>query len=46
MAVRAISLSIGMVAATALLCLSVYSADAVAGKVPYDGYGVSAIAQR
>ncbi|MEM5500086.1 MULTISPECIES: hypothetical protein [Ahrensia] len=45
MAVRAITLSIAMIAATALWGLSVYSADAMAGKVSHDGYGVSSITQ-
>ncbi|WP_160316280.1 hypothetical protein [Ahrensia marina] len=44
MALRAITLSVGMIAATALWGLSVYSADAMAGKVSDDGYGVSAVA--
>lgn len=41
MTLRTVYLSIGMIAATALWGLSVYSADAMSGHVPTDGYGVT-----
>ncbi len=41
MTLRTIYLSIGMITATALWGFSVYSADAMSGNVPVDGYGIS-----
>jgi hypothetical protein len=41
MTLRAVYLSAGMIAATALWGFSVYSADAISGKVPVDGYGIT-----
>ena len=46
MALRAITLSIAMMAATALWGLSVYSADAMSGNVSSDGYGITAAVQK
>lgn len=41
MTLRTIYLSIGMIAATGLWGISVYSADAMSGNVPSDGYGIT-----
>lgn len=41
MTLRTVYLSVGMIVATALWGISVYSADAMSGKVPLDGYGVT-----
>ena len=41
MTIRTFYLSFGMVAATALWGLSVYSADAMSSNVPTDGYGIT-----
>jgi hypothetical protein len=46
MSVRTIFLSVGMVFAISFWGLAVYSEGALAGKVPADGYGISAVVAR